>query len=59
MIGCALLAVSAAGTQNFLSGQSVLSLGFGVLDSRSVININLPQGGASGLISAVLLANLP
>ncbi|KAK5697818.1 hypothetical protein LTR17_023785 [Elasticomyces elasticus] len=59
MIGCALLAVGAAGTQNFLSGQSVFSLGFGAVDSRSMININLPQGGASGLVSAVLLANLP
>ncbi|TKA83796.1 hypothetical protein B0A55_00078 [Friedmanniomyces simplex] len=57
--GCALLGVGATNTQSYLSGQSVFSLGFGAVDSRSLINANLPQGGASGLVSAVLLANLP
>ena len=41
------------------SGQTLFSLGFGAVDSRTLISAGLPQGGASGLVSAVLLANRP
>ncbi|KAK0259970.1 hypothetical protein LTR01_004511 [Friedmanniomyces endolithicus] len=54
-----LLGIGVGGTQTYLSGQSVFSLGFGAVDSRSLIDVGLPQYGASGLLSSVLLANLP
>lgn len=34
-------------------------MGFGAFDSRAVLRNGLPQGGSGGLVSAVLLANLP
>lgn len=57
--GASLLGAGAAQIQNYLSDQSVFSLGFGAVDSRALINTGLPQGGAGGLVSAVLLANCP
>ncbi|KAK4550052.1 hypothetical protein LTR36_003019 [Oleoguttula mirabilis] len=58
--GAALLGVGVAAISSYLSsGQSVFSLGFGSVDSRALIDAGLPQGGSSGLVSAVLLANLP
>ncbi|KAI7216629.1 hypothetical protein KC333_g4725 [Hortaea werneckii] len=35
------------------------SMGFGSVDARALIDAGLPQGGSGGLLSAVLLANLP
>ncbi|KAI7544392.1 hypothetical protein KC331_g6837 [Hortaea werneckii] len=35
------------------------SMGFGSVDARALIDAGLPQGGSGGLVSAVLLANLP
>ncbi|KAK4909791.1 hypothetical protein LTR49_021460 [Elasticomyces elasticus] len=55
----ALLGVGTANTQAYLSGGSVFGLGFGAVDSRSLVNAGLPQSGSGGLVSAVLLANLP
>jgi len=56
----ALLGVGASNTAQYLTrGQTPFSLPFGGVDTRAVINAHLPSGGAGGLVSAVLLANLP
>ncbi|GAB1740943.1 hypothetical protein NU219Hw_g6013t1 [Hortaea werneckii] len=34
-------------------------MGLGAVDSRALLNIGLPQRGSGGLVSAVLVANLP
>jgi hypothetical protein len=58
--GASLLGAGVGGLSGYLSdGETAFSLGFGAVDSRSLLNIGLPQGGAGGLVSAVLLANLP
>lgn len=58
--GSGLLGTGVSGISSYLSnGQTVFSLGFGSVDSRALVNAGLPQGGSSGLVSAVLLANLP
>lgn len=55
-----LLGTGVNNTAQYLNeGQTVFSLPFGGVDSRAVINANLPSGAVGGLISAVLLANLP
>ncbi|KAI5369857.1 hypothetical protein Slin15195_G007350 [Septoria linicola] len=41
------------------TGVSPYALGFGAIDSRALIDLGLPSAGTSGLISAILLANLP
>ncbi|EME79722.1 uncharacterized protein MYCFIDRAFT_115582, partial [Pseudocercospora fijiensis CIRAD86] len=40
-------------------GASPFRIGFGSIDSRAFISTELPESGASGLISSILLANLP
>ena len=58
--GASLLGQGVTSLQAYLNGQqSVFSLGFGAVDSRALVNAQLPSGGASGLVFAVLLANLP
>lgn len=41
------------------TGNTITSLGFGAVDSRALLNLNLPTDGTSGLVSSVLVANLP
>ena len=58
--GMILLGIGVSSLNGYLGGsQSPLSLGFGAVDSRALINVGLPEEGASGLVSSVLLANLP
>ncbi|KAK5124153.1 hypothetical protein LTR85_001856 [Meristemomyces frigidus] len=60
LTGASLLGIGADAIQGYLSsGQTIFDLGFGSVDSRALIDVGLPQGGAEGLVSAVLLANLP
>ncbi|KAK5135355.1 hypothetical protein LTR08_005297 [Meristemomyces frigidus] len=65
IVGClittiALLIVAVSSLKDELSGQQTpFSIGFGAVDSRALLDIGLPQGGSSGLVAAVLLANLP
>ncbi|KAF7198361.1 hypothetical protein HII31_00100 [Pseudocercospora fuligena] len=40
-------------------GASPFHIGFGSIDSRALISSGLPESGANGLISSILLANLP
>lgn len=58
--GAVLLGIGVGSIKSYLGGgQTVFSLGFGAVDSRAIIDAGLPQGGSGGLVSAVLLANLP
>lgn len=41
------------------TSNTIVSLGFGLVDSRTFIDAGLPQSGTSGLASSVLLANTP
>ena len=44
---------------SYVSFTDAFSMGFGSVDARALIDADLPQGGSGGLVSAVLLANLP
>jgi hypothetical protein len=56
----ALLGAAVSNTRSYTSGSvTAFNIGFGAVDSRALLNTGLPQGGAGGLVAAVLLANLP
>ncbi|KAK5112504.1 hypothetical protein LTR62_004261 [Meristemomyces frigidus] len=57
--GGSLLGAGSSAITSYLSGGTVFSLGFGAIDSRALLSVGLPQGGTGGLVTAVLLANLP
>ncbi|KAK3669847.1 hypothetical protein LTR78_010305 [Recurvomyces mirabilis] len=58
--GASLLGAGASNIGQYLgTGSSVFDLGFGAVDSRALLSVGLPQDGAGGLVTAVLLANLP
>lgn len=41
------------------TADTIVSLGFGAVNSNMLLNANLPEEGASGLTSSVLFANFP
>lgn len=55
----ALLGIGVQKLSQFTSSSDAFSMGFGSVDARALIDAGLPQSGSSGLVSAVLLANLP
>ncbi|KAK4499341.1 hypothetical protein PRZ48_009854 [Zasmidium cellare] len=55
IVSISLLALGVTG----LSPTNAFSIGFGAIDSRALIETNLPQGGGGGLVAAILLANCP
>ena len=59
LTAAALLGVAIVSLYYSLDGQSVFSLGFGALDGRATIHVQLTQGTGASLIAAVLLANTP
>ena len=54
-----LLGIAMSSLTDYIQGSPITNMGFGAVDSRALIDIGLPTGGASGLVSSVLLANLP
>lgn len=57
--GGSLLGMGVANLRNYGSTSTAFTMGFGNIDSRTMISSTLPQDGSSGLVSAVLLANSP
>ncbi|RMY19582.1 hypothetical protein D0866_12777 [Hortaea werneckii] len=58
IIAGALLGIGVQKLSRFISSSDAFSMGFGSVDAKALINTGLPQIGSSGLVSAVVLANL-
>ncbi|KAI6829734.1 hypothetical protein KC340_g8408 [Hortaea werneckii] len=54
-----LLGIGVQKLSRYTSYSEAFSMGFGSVDARALIDAGLPKGGSGGLVSAVLLANLP
>lgn len=58
VVGCACLAATLAQMKR-TTADTMMSLGFGDVNSNMLLNAHLPEEGTAGLTSAVLFANLP